>query len=614
MSSSHTAAKRPKPLALRSSRISWGIAIAVGVVLGVTTGDYWLGLLTTAFIFAILAVSVDVLWGYTGILSLGQSAFFGIGAYGVGMMLVHVSTAWWAILAAVVGSIVVAVIAGGLVGWFSFYGRSERPAFYIAVVTLAVAVLFGQIVLLGGTATGGSNGLSGFEATEIDDRGWYWIALGALGVVVAAALIVVRSDFGLVMRAVRENSERTRYLGFHVARVELVVFMFGAGLAGLAGTLYALYSSVVAPSLVGFALATNALIWVAVGGRGTIVGPVVGAIAINLAAPSLNARFPFWWQLILGCVFVIVVVVVPRGVGPALLTIGRTLARRLPTTVRTKTQSDDRPIRISEPGSGAEDDSSRSRATLGVNALGRRFGSFEALADVTFLAAGGELVSVVGPNGAGKTTLLRAIADGRKRTSGTVSVGGRDTTHFQPEQLAQAGIGLKFQGGQVFENLTVAECLEVSAWRGEWPSWRRRAPGFTLPVASADLVRTSGLEAIQDVRPRGLSHGARQNLEIAMVLATAPSILLLDEPTAGLSVAERRAVGALLRSLTASENLCVLLIEHDFEFVKGISTRMLVLHEGKLVADGSVDEVASSTVVRAIYLGQETAELPVAAQ
>lgn len=209
----------------------------------------------------------------------------------------------------------------------------------------------------------------------------------------------------------------------------------------------------------------------------------------------------------------------------------------------------------------------------------------------------------MGPNGAGKTTLLRCLSDGRERTSGQVIVNGRRVDGRPPQECVAVGIGRKFQTPTVFEALTVLDCLRVArSYRAGASVWRSSRT-LELPEAAIHAVKVSGLGAFLH-RPAGhLPHGMKQALELAMVLALEPSILLLDEPTAGLTRDERAAIGTVLTELAESHRLCILLIEHDLDFVRSISTRLVVLHMGEILLDGPISEVAEADAIRTIYVG-----------
>ena len=233
----------------------------------------------------------------------------------------------------------------------------------------------------------------------------------------------------------------------------------------------------------------------------------------------------------------------------------------------------------------------------------KRFGSLEVLKGIDFQVQPNELLSLIGPNGAGKTTLMRCIADGAERSSGTVRINDHDIHHSSPAACVALGAGRKFQNANVFESLTVAQSMRVSRTRLDRPSPWRRARVLALPTAALEVMRATGLDQQLHVASRDLSHGMKQALELAMVLALEPSVLLLDEPTAGLTKAERTLIGGILLDLTRNHALCVLLVEHDLDFVHEISSRIIVLHQGQIVLDGSVEEVVNSDLVREVYAG-----------
>ncbi len=591
----------------RQHRGLWSAVLAAAAVSAAApyfVEFYILGLLTQAFCLAMLVITVDLLWGYTGILSLGQSAFFGIGAYSVGIIFSHVTGDWPGAGLGMAAGIAVATFVAGALGWFTFYARTSLIfPFYVSVVTLATGVVFYQIVLSGGTLTGSSQGLSGFQTLRLSPTIWYWCLLALLLLFTYGAYRLVSSDTGVLLVAIRENEERLRYLGYDTPRIKTLLFTACAALAAVSGGLYALYSAIVAPSLVSYSLGTDAVIWTALGGRGTLIGPILGAVTVNVIGPALNASFPFIWQLLLGTLFVVVVTAAPAGLLPPLWSGSVRIFRRvmgtgslpkhLPvaTTIRSAKAN---PLPKASVGSGP---------VLKIENLERSYGSLSVLKDINLSADRGELVSIVGPNGAGKTTLIKCIADGAERSSGLVYVNSHEIGNRQPQSVVALGVGRKFQTADVFTNLAVSDCLRLASWRGRPPSWLRRSAELELPEAAMMVIQATRLIDHMDTASGNLSHGMRQALELAMVLALRPSVLLLDEPTAGLTKEERSKISEVLSALRRSKEMALILIEHDFEFVKEISSRMVVLHQGQVVLDGTVEEVSNSEIVRSIYLG-----------
>jgi branched-chain amino acid transport system permease protein len=306
----------------------------------------------------------------------------------------------------------------------------------------------------------------------------------------------------------------------------------------------------------------------------------------------LSGDLPYIWKLLVGSAFVLVIVAMPRGLMPLLTGALHGLRMRVGKNV---------PQRLEEASPlpfQAQHDSA-----LSLNEVSKHFGSLSVLNGITFSAQPGELLSIVGPNGAGKTTLMRCISDGAESSSGTVHINGVSTHSLPPDKCVALGIGRKFQTAITFDSLTVAEALRIARTRIEKPDRWRRSHVLKLPKAALDVLRATGLDKELERECRFLSHGQKQALELAMVLALEPRVLLLDEPTAGLTKPERTLIGSILIDLSRKYGLCLLLVEHDLDFVRAISSRIVVLHQGKIVMDGKVDDVVGSEIVRTVYAG-----------
>ncbi len=599
------------------ARIVFLLAVAlVAALLGSFGSNYTINLLTQGFTFAILAITADILWGTAGILTFGSSAVFGIGAYAIGIVFVHGHFGAWSVPLGIGSAMLATALLSAGLGWLTFYARTRISDFYVTLVTLGIAIIFQQITVYGGQLTGGSNGLSGFRVDLLSAHGWYWVSACALILVMLGAFVLVRSDFGLILSAIKDHDARTRYIGIDTPFVKTIIFIACNMIGALSGCLYALHTNVVAPGLVDVLLATNVLIWVTLGGKGTLFGPVLIAIAINLGSPALNSAYPLYWQGILGLAFVVAVVALPQGLLPALLRLFRRSPGRFRLTISGDRQMatpdmpepiDRSPTRIISISPSPANDA----PVLELENVVKRYGTFTVIKGISFAARPGELISIVGPNGAGKTSLIRCISDGIERSQGHIRIRGTSIGTLPPDRIVGLGLGRKFQGASVFPGLSVGACILLASWKGRLPSVWRRSSKVEMSAAAARVVRDMALDTVWNEPAGDLSHGRRQAVEIAMVLALEPKLLLLDEPTAGLTKDERRQIGDLLQTLVRDYELTVLIIEHDFDFVKEISTRMLVLHDGGLVADGSVAEVAASSVVRNAYLGHRPEEIHV---
>ncbi|TIP28772.1 MAG: ATP-binding cassette domain-containing protein [Mesorhizobium sp.] len=566
------------------------LATAVVVVVGPALFDrFTLNVLTRSMIYAMLAVTVDILWGYTGILTFGQAAFFGTGAYASAMVLSHLGASPALMVLALALAIIVPVLLGAFVGWLSF-GHGSTPL-YATVISLVVPIVVTQLVFSGGVWTGSSSGLVGYSGLPLGLPGYFRLTGICLIVTTLVALVFTRSDAGKLLVAIRDNEARCAYLGLDPQRLKIVLTTILAGVAGIAGFLYANASGVVAPENTGFVFGTEIVIWTALGGRGTIIGPVMGAIGIDYLSAQLSGDLPFLWNLVVGALFVVMIILLPNGLAQ--------LARMvLPR--RNGEQTSQPGTLVAEPtGNGSQ----AGNRVLAVSGLGKSFGSLQVLQGIDLEVHPGELVSLVGPNGAGKTTLMRCLSDGTEATTGTVTIAGQDISGMTPNEIVALGVGRKFQVASVFDSMTVADCLRMARAARKAPRLLRRSATLGLPAGAADIVRSTGLDRMLGRPVSLLSHGQKQSLELAMVVALEPKLILLDEPTAGLTKVERTTIGATLQKLTGELGFAAILVEHDLDFVRDISTRIVVLHQGKLVLDGSVDQVVNSEVVKTIYSG-----------
>ena len=574
----------------RATRLPVVAAVALVLILfgPLVLDPFSLNVLTRSMIYALLAITVDLLWGFTGILTFGQAAFFGVGAYATAMLLTHVGASPGLMAVALVPAVCLPVVLGLLVGWLSFYHKST--ALYASVISLVVPIVVTQLVFSGGTWTGSSSGLVGYDTLPLDLAAFFRLAGCCLIVVAIAAWMFVRSDAGKLLVAIRDNETRCAYLGLNPQRIKIILTAALAGVAGLAGFLYANASGVVAPENTGFVFGTELVVWTALGGRGTILGPILGTIGIDYLSANLSGELPFLYQLIVGALFVLMIIVMPNGLAA--------LATRF---VRPKDGIGPAPS-LTELG-GREVSHRGDAPLITITGLGKAYGSHTVLQGIDLAVRPGELVSLVGPNGAGKTTLMRCLSDGTEEMSGDVRIGHRSIAGLAPNEIVALGVGRKFQVASVFDSLTVADCLRMARVAVDKPSGLRAADTLALPAAAVKIVRLTGLDRLLGAPVSLLSHGQKQSLELAMVVALEPKLILLDEPTAGLTKTERTTIGSILKLLTDELGVAAILVEHDLDFVREISSRIVVLHQGKLVLDGTVDEVVNSELVKTIYSG-----------
>src|SRR5690242_1468199 len=296
--------------------------LIVGVVLAPLVLDtYMINILIRAFFVAIAAITVDIVWGYCGTLTFGQSAFFGIGVYALAIIFTEYGFGSWQALFAISIAVVAAACVAALTGWLSFYPGSTP--LYASIVSLVVPIVLVQSLYSGGTFTGSSSGLVGFETFDLELETWFRLAGLSLAAVAIVVLIIMRSDTGRLLKALRDNDERCAYLGIDTSRYRIIVLAMTAIVASLAGFGYAAFGGVAAPENASFTFGTRLVIMVALGGRGTVVGAIVGALSIEVASAYLSGSLPYVWELIIGIALIAVILAFPDGLLGAVGRFGR---------------------------------------------------------------------------------------------------------------------------------------------------------------------------------------------------------------------------------------------------------------------------------------------------
>jgi ABC-type branched-subunit amino acid transport system permease subunit len=310
---------------MRNVRTRLAAATGVVLLLGVlplVAGSYAVSLLRDALIFSLLALALDFLWGKTGILSFGHAAFFGAGAYGVAVVSTKAgldpAVAAWAGMAIGIG---IAIAISAVVGYFLIFGGVRGP--YFTIVTLALAVITDHIVVGASELTGGNAGLIGIlplrfpggaGAAALSENGQYWFILGTVSAVVAVLWWLCRGRYGQVLQAIQDNELRARALGHDTCAQLLAAFIASAAIAALGGALYASTVGFVAPDLVGLLLSTQAVVWVAVGGRGTLVGPILATVVVIWLEQKVSSIDTKLWPLAIGGLFIVSVFALPDGI------------------------------------------------------------------------------------------------------------------------------------------------------------------------------------------------------------------------------------------------------------------------------------------------------------
>lgn len=550
----------------------FGSSFVVGFVLLVAAAlcpfllsEFKVGLIGLGLTYGLFAIGLDLAWGRAGIVTIGQAVFFGLGVYGVAIALTrHFSVAFGA-----AAGIVLATALGVLTAAVG-QRRATNPS-TMAVLTLAITLLAEKIARDWWSLTGGSSGL--YVPPLAQTRVYYWVCLAVVtGVIALLWFMVLKRPLGNRLTAIRLNDQRAEHLGIPIFRGRVIAFTLSAVVSAIAGCLSAPWMSSVSPDRVGIVLSTQALVWVAIGGKNTILGPILGAVAATYGQDVLASSLGQTYLLILGLLFILSVLLVPDGIAGVF--------RSGPQLARTTPESADAP----EPRrSGAGD-------ALTCDGIVKRFTGNVVLNDVSLRVKPAEIVCLIGPNGAGKSTLLNVFSGAITCDAGSVTLGGERIESTPPHRRVAAGLARTFQVPSLFPGLSVHEHLMLA----------RQEAGVVAPLPEnyAGLERDHG-----DQRVETLSLSDRRSLEIAMALCTRPAVLLLDEPAAGLARNDASTLAKTLRELRTEVGCAIVCVEHDMEIVRDLADRVICLHHGRIISEGSMAEVSADPGVRRAYLG-----------
>ncbi|HET6707557.1 ABC transporter permease subunit [Amycolatopsis sp.] len=528
-------------------------------------GAFTLAILTLGLAYGLFAFGLDLAWGRAGMLSVGHAAFFGLGAYAVAIGQDHGWPPVLALAPAIVVSVVIALLVAGI-GL-----ASAVPDAPLILLTLGIGLLL-QKAATGFTAvTGGSNGMSVSDTGVVTG---YYRTLVVAAVLVALCVRLLRSRFGAQLVAAARNPERAEQTGIDTKRVRTIAFAVSATVSTVAGALYAPVAGLVSPPVFGLALSTSVLVWLAVGGRESVLGPFLAAVVLTAGQQLLGSSWQSWYVLGLAAVFVFVVQVLPGGIAG---TARAWLRRGKPAVTLPRAKPRPRPVPPSDD------------PALVLQGVSKSFGPVSVLDGVDLVVPPGRCVCLIGPNGAGKSTLLAIVAGQLAADAGSLRLFGRDVSAVPVHDRVRLGVGRMFQIPSVIGELSPADNIRLA---------RLGAPAeVELPAEYRDLA------ADEDTVASTLALADRRRLELAMVLAGAPRLVLLDEPAAGLGPDDARQLVRALRDVIAHTGCAMLVVEHDMEIVRGLADDVAALHRGRVIAHGSMDEIVADAAVRQAYLG-----------
>jgi ABC-type branched-subunit amino acid transport system ATPase component/ABC-type branched-subunit amino acid transport system permease subunit len=557
---------------------------------------------TVVVLLCMATMGLNLLVGTTGLVSFGHSAWFGIGGYAAAIAHLNWFPHGFVLpLAFAVGFTALLSLAVGFV-------ILRRRGVYFSLLTLALSALTFAIAFRWTALTGGEGGLGGIERGRLGpiDLDSHWAYYTVVAVIAYAVLYglwrVMRSPFGHVLVAIRENEQRAGFQGHDTQRYKLAAFVLSATVTGLAGALLIFLHRLAAAESVTVAFSGELLAMVVIGGMRSFLGPALGALFYLM----FREAFSIWtanWLLWFGLVFVGFVLFSPDG----LTGIWGKLRRRWRPPPEESAAMSRRRIYEGLPLPAFLRPPSKTGSVLEVRDLDMAFGGIRAVIGARLTLEAGQVHALIGPNGAGKTTTFNLISGMYAPTRGTVHLNGAAVQGLPPHRICHAGLARSFQITNLFKGLPIRENLRLSLQArhgGAFNVWRDVDSYAEVTAETTELIKFLGLEGIEDILGGDLSYGGQRLVDLGIALGSKPEVLLLDEPLAGLAAAERERISRLVT--TIASHIPVLIVEHDIDRVLGFSQRVTVMNQGEVLMCGTPDEVRQDRRVQEVYTGSGT--------
>jgi ABC-type branched-subunit amino acid transport system ATPase component/ABC-type branched-subunit amino acid transport system permease subunit len=641
----------------------WVLAVSIPLAIH---NPYYIHLIETIMIYSILLFGLDIVVGYTGQVSLGHAGLFGIGAYTAGVMFMKLSASVWLVLPC---SIAVTAVFGAILALPAL--RVSGP--YLAMVTLAfgtiIQILINEMTFLTEGPLGIKISKPILFGEKLSEREFYWVVCVMLGLALIFVHRVLRSHLGRAFEALKGSPVASDCMGVSVYRYKVYAFVVSAGLAGLAGSLYAYSEQYISPNTYNFELTVLFLLAMIMGGRKTRSGAIIGAsivvmlpkllddielfrwvattAAVVIAAGAVIGLRKQWttpkavvipvvgtltlaafsyqlqnmtdWRLsIFGLMILFVVYYLQDGIVGFISKLGHLGdTDEAQSSVLTSPASQQSTINASNALGGNDPQAMPLGASnpviLSAQSVLMQFGGLKAINDVNLVIKRGEIHGLIGPNGSGKSTMMNVLTGIYQPTAGHIEFNGKTVVGRTSSDIALSGIARTFQNVQLFGDMTVLQNVLVGLHHTfASPLWNvaLHASSYVREELEANarahaLLEFVGLGALSEELAHNLPYGKQRLLEIARALALNPELLLLDEPAAGLTAPDIKELISYIRKIRDS-GVTVILIEHHMDVVMGICDTVSVLDFGQKIAEGKPSQVQADEKVITAYLGGST--------